>query len=159
VAENVTPGWEDVVNKLTSLVAARDGARVLASSTGDHHSEARPVSGGASERIEIARPAARGRGLSIVVKSVTNDLHVEGSVEQDDKQARRVLRGCMLHRLSRRKVSVCPSADDLAVGLQPSFEDDDSVRGRVPVQPTSEAGRVSNEVVLFTGIWILVQQP
>ena len=87
--------------------------------------------------------------------SVGHKLNIEWPMEEQNEQARAILGGLMSHRLPGREVGVGARADDLTISIKPTFEDDDRVCGGVPVDPTSEAGRISDNIVLLAGRLIL----
>ena len=66
-----------------------------------------------------------------------------------DEQAGLPIRSLVSHRLSSVEVCIGSRSNDLVVGLEPSFEDHDGVRRRVPMHPALRPGGVADEVVLF----------
>lgn len=90
-------------------------------------------------------------------RSVVLYFNVEWAVEKNDKQARPVL-GCLVaHRLSGWEVRVGAGANLLTIGLEVSFQDNDRVRGSVPVSPSFQTGRITNKIMLLAGCRILIQ--
>ena len=87
--------------------------------------------------------------------SVGHKLYIERAMEEQHEQARAILGRLMSHRLPGREVGVGAGADDLTIGVEPTFEHHDRVCSGVPVDPTSEAGRISDNIVLGAGRLIL----
>jgi len=94
-----------------------------------------------------------------VFGSFTQRFDVERAVKQQDEQAGFIHSGLMLHGLAGRKVDVRAGPDDLAIGIEPPLQDDDRMGSGVPVRPASYAGRITDEVMLFAGSWVLIEKP
>src|SRR5437667_7816570 len=93
--------------------------------------------------------------LEASAPSVGHKLNIERAMEEQNEQARAILGGLMSHRLPGREVGVGARADDLTISVKPTFEHHDRVCCGVPVDPTSEAGRISDNIVLLAGRLIL----
>jgi hypothetical protein len=63
------------------------------------------------------------------------------------------------HRLARCEMAVPARTDDPAVDGQPPLEHDDRLRGGVAMPAVPETGRVADQVVLGTGVGVLVEEP
>jgi hypothetical protein len=66
---------------------------------------------------------------------IAKNLDVERAVEHRDEQAGLPIRSLVPHRLSSVEVRIGARSNDVVVGLEPSFEDYDGVRRRVPMHP------------------------
>lgn len=89
---------------------------------------------------------------------ITDRLDVVRTVEDGDEQAGVACRGAVEHRLARGKVAVAARTDDRVVHKQSTFEDDDRMRGRVPMDPRAEADRIPDQVVLRAREWIAEEE-
>jgi hypothetical protein len=80
---------------------------------------------------------------------IAENLDVERAVKHRDEQAGLSIRSLVSHWLSSVEVCVGSRSNDLVVSLEPSFEDHDGVRHRVPMHPAFRPGGVADEIVLF----------
>ncbi len=99
------------------------------------------------------------RFAGVVSGSFAQRFDVERAVKQQDEQAGFIHSRLMLHGLARREVDVCAGPDNAAIGIEAPLQHDDRMGGGVPVKAASHAGRITDEIVLFAGSWVLVEKP
>ena len=92
------------------------------------------------------------------LRNVNRDPRVVVSFEGTSLDALGLREYLVVHGLARREVAVRARPDDGAVDREAAVEDDDRLRGRVPVHPRREVAGIADQVVLRLRVGVPVQQ-